>query len=146
MLNQQEATQLIDSLNLLAKEQFSDNNGQGSQLQVSDLMNEEIGTQPVTLESFPIWATKKNSLKNLLNLLHQVKFCFVFMISLLKRLFAQLCHVILGLRPGSRIEEGELISNWLRREVKRGYRVGDFWYLISSSWWKQWCDYVSNSV
>lgn len=69
MLNEKEVDQLIDSLNLLAKEQFIDEDGEESQLHVADLTDE--GT--VTLESFPIWATKQNSLKNLLNLLHQVK-------------------------------------------------------------------------
>ena len=71
VLNRQEVTQLIDSLNLLAKEQFVDERGEEPELHISDLMNEE--TESVTLESFPIWATKRNSLKTLLNLLHQVK-------------------------------------------------------------------------
>ena len=48
------------------------------------------------------------------------------------------------MRPATRIEEGRLINNWLRREVRRGYRVGDFWYLIASGWWKQWTDYVAH--
>lgn len=73
VLNHKEVTQLIDSLNLLAEEQFIEESSETSQLQISDLMNEETAAQPVTLESFPIWATKKNSLKNLLNLLHQVQ-------------------------------------------------------------------------
>ena len=53
---------------------------------------------------------------------------------------------MLGLRPASRIEEGQIVLHWLKREVKRGYRIGDFWYLISSVWWKQWLDYVSIQV
>ena len=53
---------------------------------------------------------------------------------------------MLGLRPASRIEEGQIVLHWLKREVKRGYRIGDFWYLISSAWWKQWLEYVSIQV
>lgn len=31
---------------------------------------------------------------------------------------------------------------WLNREKRRGYRVGQFWYLISSDWWQTWLGYT----
>ena len=80
------------------------------------------------METFLVWAIDGNRLKTLLELLHQ------------------LCHVMLGLRPASRIEEGRLVLSWIRREQKRGLRIGDFWYLVASAWWKQWLDYVLNQV
>lgn len=32
---------------------------------------------------------------------------------------------------------------WLEREERRGYLVGQFWYLISADWWQQWLNYTS---
>lgn len=36
-----------------------------------------------------------------------------------------------------------LVMGWLEREERRGYHVGQFWYLISSKWWNQWLHYTS---
>ncbi|XP_046459200.1 ubiquitin carboxyl-terminal hydrolase 32-like isoform X2 [Daphnia pulex] len=119
-----EVTQLIESLKQLAVDQFPEDESDCDSLEVSDIIKNEM--ESVDLETFLMWAVNRSSLKHLLDMLHQ------------------LCHVVLGLRPASRIEEGKLIQNWLRREVKRGYRVGEFWYLVSSIWWKQWSDYVTN--
>lgn len=33
---------------------------------------------------------------------------------------------------------------WLDREERRGYRVGQFWYLISSDWWQTWLNYTTS--
>lgn len=41
------------------------------------------------------------------------------------------------------------VKGWLAREVRRGYKVGQFWYLISSDWWQNWQQYsqsISSSV
>lgn len=35
------------------------------------------------------------------------------------------------------------VMGWLEREERRGYHVGQFWYLISSNWWNQWLNYTS---
>lgn len=32
---------------------------------------------------------------------------------------------------------------WLEREEKRGFQVGQFWYLISSDWWQSWINYTT---
>ena len=38
------------------------------------------------------------------------------------------------------------MKGWLSRELKRGYQLGQTWYLVSSAWWRQWQDYVSDNV
>ena len=58
----------------------------------------------------------------------------------------QVCHVILGMKPSSRDDEGRVVKGWLSRELKRGYQLGQTWYLVSSAWWRQWQDYVSDNV
>jgi len=52
---------------------------------------------------------------------------------------------VFGLRPISRVEEGEIVKGWLEREERRGLAVGQLWYLISMDWWRNWNDYVSNT-
>nr|CAD7570560.1 unnamed protein product [Timema californicum] len=46
-------------------------------------------------------------------------------------------------RPVSREEESNIVHGWLDREERRGYKVGQFWYLINIDWWKTWLEYVS---
>lgn len=36
------------------------------------------------------------------------------------------------------------VKGWLAREVSRGYKIGQFWYLISSDWWQNWQQYTQN--
>lgn len=36
-----------------------------------------------------------------------------------------------------------LVTGWLDREERRGYRVGQFWYLVSSDWWQSWIAYTT---
>jgi ubiquitin carboxyl-terminal hydrolase 6/32 len=62
------------------------------------------------------------------------------------KLLLQVCHIVLGLRPVSREEEGDIVRGWLEREERRGYRVGQFWYLIAMDWWRSWTDYVTYRV
>ena len=35
------------------------------------------------------------------------------------------------------------MNGWLEREERRGYIVGQFWYLVAMDWWKTWNEYVS---
>lgn len=37
-----------------------------------------------------------------------------------------------------------LVKGWLSRETSRGYRVGQFWYLVSSDWYQNWLQYTQN--
>ncbi|KAK5869057.1 hypothetical protein PBY51_010018 [Eleginops maclovinus] len=78
----------------------------------------------LTLEDYQIWSVKSALANEFLNLLFQV------------------CHIVLGLRPGSPEEEGQIIRGWLERESRHGLQHGQNWFLISMLWWQQWKDYV----
>ncbi|XP_010765481.1 ubiquitin carboxyl-terminal hydrolase 32-like [Notothenia coriiceps] len=78
----------------------------------------------LTLEDYQIWSVKSAMANEFLNLLFQV------------------CHIVLGLRPGSPEEEGQIIRGWLERESRHGLQQSQNWFLISMLWWQQWKDYV----
>uniref|UniRef100_A0AAY4DKM1 Ubiquitin carboxyl-terminal hydrolase 32 n=1 Tax=Denticeps clupeoides TaxID=299321 RepID=A0AAY4DKM1_9TELE len=78
----------------------------------------------LTLEDYQIWSVKSALANEFLNLLFQV------------------CHIVLGLRPASSEEEGQIIRGWLERESRHGLGPGQNWFLISMQWWQQWKDYV----
>ncbi|XP_037533681.1 ubiquitin carboxyl-terminal hydrolase 32 [Nematolebias whitei] len=78
----------------------------------------------LTLEDYQIWSVKSALANEFLNLLFQV------------------CHIVLGLRPATPIEEGHIIRGWLERESRHGLQQGQNWFLISMLWWQQWKDYV----
>ena len=90
VLNRSEVTQLIESLKLLAVEQYpNDGNDAVVSLEVSDLINGDV--ESIHLESFLMWAVQRKTLKHLLDMLHQVRstlielcnFVFCFSCSLL---------------------------------------------------------------
>lgn len=35
---------------------------------------------------------------------------------------------------------------WLQRESKKAFEVGQVWYLISMGWWNSWIEYVTPQV
>ncbi|XP_029922216.1 ubiquitin carboxyl-terminal hydrolase 32 isoform X5 [Myripristis murdjan] len=78
----------------------------------------------LTLEDYQIWSVKSALANEFLNLLFQV------------------CHIVLGLRPATPEEEGQIIRGWLERESRHGLQPGQNWFLISMLWWQQWKDYV----
>uniref|UniRef100_A0A673LDD2 Ubiquitin carboxyl-terminal hydrolase 32 n=1 Tax=Sinocyclocheilus rhinocerous TaxID=307959 RepID=A0A673LDD2_9TELE len=78
----------------------------------------------LTLEDYQIWSVKSALANEFLNLLFQV------------------CHIVLGLRPATPEEEGQIIRGWLERESRHGLQPGQNWFLISMQWWQQWKDYV----
>lgn len=53
-------------------------------------------------------------------------------------LLFEVCHIVFGLRPQCKHLEYRIIKAWLTRETRRGYEVGQFWFLISSEWWHNW--------
>ncbi|XP_053617515.1 ubiquitin carboxyl-terminal hydrolase 32 isoform X2 [Plodia interpunctella] len=55
----------------------------------------------------------------------------------------EVCHIVLGLRPQCRHRERDIVLGWLRREVQRGYSVGQFWYLVGAEWWGNWLAYTA---
>ncbi|KAK5638365.1 hypothetical protein RI129_012660 [Pyrocoelia pectoralis] len=79
-------------------------------------------------EDFLIWGIDDNNL-----------------ITPLLQLLFEVCHVSLGLKPLCRHHEYEIVTGWLAREELRGYRVGQFWYLISTEWWHSWSSYATAS-
>lgn len=78
----------------------------------------------LTLEDYQIWSVKSALANEFLNLLFQV------------------CHIVLGLRPATPEEEGQIIRGWLERESRHGLQPSQNWFLISMQWWQQWKDYV----
>uniref|UniRef100_A0A7N4PT78 Ubiquitin carboxyl-terminal hydrolase 32 n=1 Tax=Sarcophilus harrisii TaxID=9305 RepID=A0A7N4PT78_SARHA len=52
------------------------------------------------------------------------------------------CHIVLGLRPATPEEEGQIIRGWLERESRYGLQPGHNWFIISMQWWQQWKEYV----
>nr|CAI5835190.1 unnamed protein product [Callosobruchus analis] len=80
----------------------------------------------LTQEDYLVWSVENNDL-----------------VAPLLELLFQVCHVSLGLRPHCRHNEYEIVMGWLDREERRGYHVGQFWYLVSSEWWQQWLAYTS---
>uniref|UniRef100_A0A8C9ENP9 ubiquitinyl hydrolase 1 n=1 Tax=Pavo cristatus TaxID=9049 RepID=A0A8C9ENP9_PAVCR len=57
-------------------------------------------------------------------------------------LLFQVCHIVLGLRPATPEEEGQIIRGWLERESRYGLQPGHNWFLIAMPWWHQWKEYV----
>ncbi|KAE8624792.1 hypothetical protein XENTR_v10006050 [Xenopus tropicalis] len=78
----------------------------------------------LTLEDYQIWSVKSALANEFLNLLFQV------------------CHIVLGLKPATPEEEGQIIRGWLERESRYGLQFGHNWFLISMQWWQQWKEYV----
>ncbi|XP_066492032.1 ubiquitin carboxyl-terminal hydrolase 32 isoform X3 [Tiliqua scincoides] len=78
----------------------------------------------LTLEDYQIWSVKSALANEFLNLLFQV------------------CHIVLGLRPATPEEEGQIIRGWLERESRYGLQPGHNWFLIATQWWQQWKEYV----
>lgn len=39
-----------------------------------------------------------------------------------------------------------IYRQWLQRESKKAFEVGQVWYLISMGWWNSWIEYVTPQV
>ncbi|KAB7505762.1 Ubiquitin carboxyl-terminal hydrolase 32 [Armadillidium nasatum] len=90
------------------------------------LMNHDPSEEGfVTQEEFLIW-TLNDSLTS------------IFM-----DIIFQVCHIILGLKPSSPNEEGDIVLGWLRRAERKSMNVGQFWYIVNMDWWNSWLSYVS---
>uniref|UniRef100_A0A5F8H9G2 ubiquitinyl hydrolase 1 n=1 Tax=Monodelphis domestica TaxID=13616 RepID=A0A5F8H9G2_MONDO len=89
-----------------------------------DNRTDDIPRGHLTLEDYQIWSVKNVLANEFLNLLFQV------------------CHIVLGLRPATPEEEGQIIRGWLERESRYGLQPGHNWFIISMQWWQQWKEYV----
>ncbi|XP_061683734.1 ubiquitin carboxyl-terminal hydrolase 32 [Syngnathoides biaculeatus] len=79
----------------------------------------------LTLEDYQIWSLQNALAHEFLNLLFKV------------------CHIVLGLKPATSQEEGQMIRGWLERENRLGLQPGQSWFLISVQWWQQWKNYTN---
>lgn len=59
-------------------------------------------------------------------------------------LLFEVCHIVFGLRPQCKHLEFDIVRGYLSREVRRGYEVGQFWYLISTDWWQNWLQFTQS--
>lgn len=61
-------------------------------------------------------------------------------------LLFEVCHIIFGLRPQCKHLENRIVRAWLAREMRRGYEIGQFWFLVSSEWWHNWQASTASNV
>lgn len=54
----------------------------------------------------------------------------------------EVCHIVLGLKPQCKHLEHEIVRGWLAREIRRGLKIGQFWYLIAADWWQTWLQWT----
>ncbi|XP_063695674.1 ubiquitin carboxyl-terminal hydrolase 32 isoform X2 [Culicoides brevitarsis] len=89
----------------------------------------EIPEFKLTQEDFLMWSVESalNLVQPFLDLLFEV------------------CHIVLGLKPQCKHLEHEIVRGWLTREIKRGLKVGQFWYLISGDWWQNWLQWTQQN-
>ncbi|XP_059614538.1 ubiquitin carboxyl-terminal hydrolase 32 isoform X2 [Phlebotomus argentipes] len=132
ILSHEELKQMVDVLLFVAQES---NNFAFFRNMTHDTVMKELAERAekkqsfvFTQEDFLMW-----SIESSLNLVAQF----------LELLF-EVCHIVFGLRPQCRHMEYDIVKGWLSREVKRGYKIGQFWYLISSEWWQNWLQYTQN--
>uniref|UniRef100_A0A1L8DSS4 ubiquitinyl hydrolase 1 n=1 Tax=Nyssomyia neivai TaxID=330878 RepID=A0A1L8DSS4_9DIPT len=141
ILSHDELRQMVDILLFVAQES---NNFAFFRNMTCDIVMKELAERAVkkatesgstyddafvfTQEDFLMW-----SIESSLNLVAQFQ-----------ELLFEVCHVVFGLRPQCRHMEYDIVKGWLSREVKRGYRIGQFWYLVSSEWWQNWLQYTQN--
>ena len=110
---------------LSTKEQFSSKDSDNSCCNSSNGDNASENDS-LTIANYLIWTVKTDLPTEFAKFIHQV------------------CHIILGLRPQTKLEEGEVVKGWLGRETRANLVAGTIWYLIGKDWWNQWLAYVSS--
>ena len=123
MLNVTEVRRMVESMAEVAAQGATPTSArrQGEGL-VEQLLGEK---EHLSLEDFLVWTVDNTLPKEF------------------ARLVFQLCHVVLGLRTGSRREEGEVVRGWLAREEQAGLVPGQVWYLLPMAWWTGWHAFVN---
>ena len=109
---------------LSAKEKFSADEEDEHDQKNNDFGGSTDGS--LTIEHYLVWTVKNDLPIEFSKFIHQI------------------CHVVLGLRPQSKIEEGDVVKGWLGRERRASFVAGTIWYLISIDWWNQWHAYVNS--
>ncbi|XP_027228164.1 ubiquitin carboxyl-terminal hydrolase 32 isoform X2 [Penaeus vannamei] len=129
-LSREELVAMVQALLLLRDEEQDADNGvspEAVQKLVKELLENHDPTNSgfVTQEEYLMW-TLHNALSSaLLDIIFQV------------------CHIVLGLKPSSPGEEGEIVLGWLRRAECKSLTIGQFWYIINMEWWNLWLEYVN---
>ncbi|ESO97937.1 hypothetical protein LOTGIDRAFT_153048 [Lottia gigantea] len=82
----------------------------------------------ITMEEYLVWSVNNTLTDDFLALLSQI------------------CHIVLGLKPQTKEEEGKIIQSWLERESRKPLKIGQIWYLISMQWWTTWLEYVNSDT
>uniref|UniRef100_A0A8D8Y4L7 ubiquitinyl hydrolase 1 n=1 Tax=Cacopsylla melanoneura TaxID=428564 RepID=A0A8D8Y4L7_9HEMI len=131
VLNESEIRHMVHVLLFVRKENLAPDQVERESMDEGSIVSEllkhcENHSPGLTGEEYLIWSVANHALVS-----HFVNLIF------------QVCHIVLGLRSSSRQEEGELVSAWLDREVRRGLIVGQYWNLVSMDWWNTWRAYVS---
>ncbi|KAJ8312385.1 hypothetical protein KUTeg_009758 [Tegillarca granosa] len=98
----------------------------------------------ITMEEYLVWTVNNTLANDFLDLLSQILACLVMLCLLY--IFDQICHIVMGLKPQTIEEEGNIIRQWLDRESKKSFKVGQVWYLISIQWWNTWKEYVTSPL
>ncbi|XP_041349176.1 ubiquitin carboxyl-terminal hydrolase 32-like [Gigantopelta aegis] len=136
-LNSKDITEMMEALNVVLDECKS---LAAVEIENMPKLDPEVVTQEIlssldtdkdgciTMEEYLVWTVKNTLTDDFLNLLTQI------------------CHVVLGLKPQTREEEGRIIQCWLERESRKPLQVGQVWYLISMQWWNTWLEYVNGDM
>ncbi|XP_055844484.1 ubiquitin carboxyl-terminal hydrolase 32 isoform X2 [Episyrphus balteatus] len=155
ILNYEETIQMIDILIFVAKENHNANNYKV--ISKNDVINDLLTFARKNVSNIP--PTKQSDVpdtpKDKINLeksisLTQEDFMMwnvessLDLVQPFLDLTFEVCHIVFGLSPQCKHMEYDIVKGWLTREEKRGYCVGQFWYLISKEWWVSWVQYTQN--
>jgi len=104
------------------------------------ISNTELNTTPEEFvdEIFTDKATRQLSENEFLPWASNNRFMLEFLL-----LLSQICHIVFGLRPNTREEEGFIVRKWIEKEEKKGLIGSQMYYLIASSWWHAWKEHVN---
>ena len=123
ILNEAETRLMVSAMVEVASQTRPDGEGEYNQ---EELVQELARRSPeLSLQEFLVWSVDSLLAKEMALLVYQ------------------LCHVVLGLRPSSRREEGSVVRGWLAREERAGLVPGQVWYLLPMSWWTGWHNFVN---
>ncbi|KAH9503865.1 Ubiquitin carboxyl-terminal hydrolase 32 [Bulinus truncatus] len=136
-LNETEVVAMLENLNVVRNVYNSEQTLQIENFPVIDhrIVAKEIlschdlnGEGALTMEDYLLWTVNNQLTTDFLELLSQI------------------CHIVLGLSPQTKEEEGKIIQHWLERESRKPLEIGQIWYLVSMQWWRVWLDYVNSEL
>uniref|UniRef100_H2ZLM8 Ubiquitin carboxyl-terminal hydrolase 32 n=1 Tax=Ciona savignyi TaxID=51511 RepID=H2ZLM8_CIOSA len=102
------------------EEETLENSDAVSEIVSHVLCNSNTAKGEITLEEYQLWSLDDPLPISLLNIV------------------VEICHIVLGLRPTSPIEEGIIIRGWMQRASQSELTPGETWYIASGKWWQQW--------